>query len=73
MGLFQQRGQEKENWAAIPGEPIDDDGTTPELPEPSAIDALDPGASDSVTSVEIPMDVPAEGADAEDNGASSDE
>ncbi|WP_045270258.1 hypothetical protein [Microbacterium azadirachtae] len=56
MGMFTQKPEEKATWAALPGEPLDEDEAI-DLPEAPVADplALGLGAPASGTTVAIPM------------------
>lgn len=54
--MFTQKPEEKATWAALPGEPLDQDEAT-DLPEAPVADplALGLGAPTAATAVAIPM------------------
>ncbi|MGP6170402.1 hypothetical protein ACTU6U_04115 [Microbacterium sp. A196] len=62
MGLFSQNPADKDAWAALPGEPLDRNGSVDDLPE-VPVDPLEIGlgleASTSVSSISVPVALPA--------------
>lgn len=54
MGLFTQKPQEPSAWAALPGEPLEDDNPSERLDEAPAVDLFSVGGTVS-TSVVIPV------------------
>ncbi|MGM7698441.1 hypothetical protein [Microbacterium sp. A84] len=61
MGLFTQKPAEKSSWAALPGEPLEREGSVDSLPE-SDVSPLGLGLGTGVTSISFPV-VPPEPAD----------
>lgn len=55
MGLFSQRQDEENTWAALPGEPRDGQGAADTLDAASAVDPLEVGLSAQVTSIVFPV------------------
>lgn len=60
MGLFSQNPAEKDAWAALPGEPLDRDGSVDDLPE-VPVDPLEIGLgleTAGLSSISLPVTLP---------------
>lgn len=58
MGLFSQRQQEPSAWAALPGEPVEQDAAE-RLDEAPSLDLLDVGLTAKYTTMVFPVAPPA--------------
>lgn len=58
MGLFSQKQQEPGAWAALPGEPLDEQATE-RLDEAPAMDLMDIGIGAKYTTMVFPVAAPA--------------
>lgn len=55
MGLFSQRQDQENTWAALPGEPRDGQDAAETLDAASAVDPLEVGLGAQVTSIVFPV------------------
>lgn len=55
MGLFSQRKDEENTWAALPGEPRDGQDAADTLDTAPAVDPLEIGLGAEVTSIVFPV------------------
>lgn len=72
MGLFSQKQQEPSAWAALPGEPLDEEKNE-RLDEAPSMDLMDIGLGALSTSTVIPVAPPApEASDTSESGEPED-
>lgn len=57
MGLFSQRKDEENTWAALPGEPLEHDAVD-DLDDTAPVDPLEVGLGAQTTSITFPVDPP---------------
>lgn len=55
MGLFTQRQDDANQWAAIPGEPLETEDTVDTLHASSGVSTVDLGLGVDVTSIVLPV------------------
>lgn len=67
MGLFTQKPQEPSAWAALPGEPLDDDNPANRLADPPPTDLLDLGVGGQSVTVTVAITAEPAEADAADS------